>query len=141
TSLSEKLKQYLNNNGVVISAQRILKLPTFENIGNPEITATKLKEEQLRGKTYKNADDFRFIANEFEIVLKHLLAENISIGNKYRKQAIENTRKEKPIDTPQNTNLDATIEIWNSLIEHRYLDCEDGINIKTYVKETDTPYP
>lgn len=141
TSLSEKLKQYLNNNGVVISAQRILKLPTFENIGNPEITATKLKEEQLRGKTYKNADDFRFIANEFEIVLKHLLAENISIGNKYRKQAIENIRNEKPIDTPQNTNLDATIEIWNSLIEHRYLDCEDGINIKTYVKETDTPYP
>lgn len=141
TSLSEKLKQYLNNNGVVISAQRILKLPTFENIGNPEITATKLKEEQLRGKTYKNADDFHYIANEFEIVLKHLLAENISVGNKYRKQAIENTKNEIAIDSPQKTNLDATIEIWNSLIEHRYLDCEDGINIKTYVKETNTPYP
>lgn len=141
TSLSEKLKQYLNNNGVVISAQRILKLPTFENIGNPEITATKLKEEQLRGKTYKNADDFRYITNEFEIVLKHLLAENISVGNKYRKQAIKNTKNEIPIDSPQNTNLDTTIEIWNSLIEHRYLDCEDGINIKTYVKETNNPYP
>ena len=141
TSLSEKLKQYLNNNGVVISAQRLLKLPTFENISNPEITANKLKEEQLRGKTYKNADDFRYIGNEFEIVLKHLLSENISIGNKYRKQAIENAKNELPIDVPQSTKLDTTIAIWNSLIEHRYLDCEDGINIKTYVKETKIPYP
>ena len=141
TSLSDKLKQYLNNNGVVISAQRLLKLPTFENISNPEITGSKLKEEQLRGKTYKNADDFRHIGNEFEIVLKHLLSENISIGNKYRKQAIENAKNKLPIDDPKLTKLDSTIEIWNSLIEHRYLDCEDGINIKTYVKETGIPYP
>lgn len=141
TSLSENLKNYLNNNGVVISAQRILRLPTFQNISNPESTASQLKQEQIRNKTYKNVDDFRYITNEFEIVLKHLLAENISIGNKYRKKAFEDLKNGQNIEHPEKTNLDIAFEIWNSLIEHRYLDCEDGINIKTYTKDSNSSYP
>lgn len=134
TSISEKLKEYLNNNGVVISAQRILLLPLFETVSNPIVTASRLKQEQTRTKTYKDQEQFRYISSEFEIVLKHLLAENISVGNSYRKEAFEKVKNGHKIDEPQKTNLDLAFEIWNSLIEHRYLDCEDGINIKTFIK-------
>ena len=68
TSISEKLKEYLNKNGVVISAQRILLLPVFETVSNPVVTASKLKEEQTRTKTYKDANQFRFMSTEFEII-------------------------------------------------------------------------
>lgn len=141
TSISEKLKEYLNNNGVVISAQRILLLPAFETVSNPVVTASKLKKEQTRIKTYKDQDQFRFISSEFEIVLKHLLAENIAVGNKYRKDAFEKVKVGETIEAPQKTNLDLAFEIWNSLIEHRYLDCSDGINIKTFIKGEVTSYP
>jgi hypothetical protein len=40
TTLSNKFKTYLQNNGVVISAQRILLVPKFDSIANPEKTAT-----------------------------------------------------------------------------------------------------
>ncbi len=138
TLISEKLKEYLNNNGVVISAQRILLLPSFENVGNPTLTASKLKQEQTRIKTYKDQDHFHYINSEFEIVLKHLLAENIQAGNKFRKNALKNTEAELPIDSPEKTTLDLAFEIWNSLIDHRKLDCEDGINIKTYLDNGDS---
>lgn len=141
TSLSEKLKEYLNQNGVVISAQRILLLPNFESVSNPVVTAAKLKAEQTRRKTYKDKEDFRHLQNEFEIVLKHLIAENISVSNKFKKEAIQKTGNGETILVPEKTNLDIAFEIWNSLIEHRYLDCEDGITILTYVKETAVSYP
>jgi ABC-type dipeptide/oligopeptide/nickel transport system ATPase component len=141
TSISEKLKEYLNNNGVFISAQRILLLPLFETVSNPVVTASKLKKEQTRTKTYKDQDQFRYISSEFEIVLKHLLAENIAVGNSYRKEAFEKVKNGNKIDEPKKTNLDLAFEIWNSLIEHRYLDCEDGINIKTFIKGEATSYP
>ena len=42
TTLSNKFKTYLQNNGVVISAQRILLVPRFDSIANPEKTATEI---------------------------------------------------------------------------------------------------
>lgn len=37
--------------------------------------------------------------------------------------------KGEQIKSPEKTNLDTTFEIWNSLIEHRNIHCDDGINI------------
>lgn len=129
TTLSNKFKNYLQNNGVVISAQRILLVPSFDAISNPEKTATELKQYQLRDKTNKSDGEFRFLQQEFGIVLKNLLSENISAGNSYRKKAIETVKSGGNISNPESTNLDVTFQIWNSLIEHRIISCDDGINI------------
>ncbi len=129
TSLSNKFKTYLQNNGVVISAQRVLLVPDFNAISNPATTASELKQSQLRDKTNKNAQEFNQLQQEFGLVLKNLLAENIASGNYYRKQSLELVENGKPIEKPNATNLDRTFNIWNSLIEHRKIDCKDGMNI------------
>ncbi len=129
TTLSNKFKSYLQNNGVVISAQRILLVPSFDAISNPAKTANELKKWQLRDKTNKSAGEFSYLQQEFGIVLKNLLADNISAGNSYRKKAIESVNSGGNIEKPESTNLDITFQIWNSLIEHRIISCDDGINI------------
>src|SRR5699024_9817626 len=48
TTLSKKFKSYLQTNGVVISAQRILLVPDFDSIANPSSTADQLKQAQTR---------------------------------------------------------------------------------------------
>jgi len=129
TSLSNKFKMYLQNNGVVISAQRVLLVPDFNAISNPVITANELKKSQRRDKTNKNAQEFGQLQQEFGLVLKNLLAENIASGNTYRKRSLELVKKGKALEGPSVTNLDRTFKIWNSLIEHRTIDCRDGMNI------------
>ncbi|EPL7677014.1 ABC transporter ATP-binding protein [Elizabethkingia anophelis] len=140
TTLSNKFKTYLQNNGVVISAQRILLVPNFDSIANPTKTAIDLKEYQIRDKSNKSDGEFNYLQKEFGIVLKNLLADNISVGNLYRKKAIESKKSGEDIEDPQYTNLDITFEIWNSLIEHRTISCDDGINIKAKAANGD-PYP
>ena len=58
-----------------------------------------------------------------------MLADNISEGNSYRKKATESKNAGENIANPELTNLDVTFQIWNSLIEHRIISCDDGINI------------
>jgi ABC-type branched-subunit amino acid transport system ATPase component len=135
TTLSNKFKTYLQNNGVVISAQRILLVPSFDAIANPAKTASELKQYQVRDKSNKSDGEFRYLQQEFGIVLKNLLADNISAGNSYRKNAINAVKEGNKISNPESTNLDTTFQIWNSLIEHRTISCEDGINITA--KSTD----
>jgi hypothetical protein len=113
TTLSNKFKSYLKNNGVVISAQRILLVPSFDSISNPAKTANELKQSQLRDKTNKNDGEFRYLQQEFSVVLKNLLADNISEGNSFRKKAIELVKAGKEMENPRLTNLDNTFQIWN----------------------------
>lgn len=129
TTLSNKFKNYLQNNGVVISAQRILLVPSFDAISNPSKTASELKQTQIRDKSNKNAHEFSHLQQEFGLVLKNLLADNISAGNSYRKESLKLASKGEQLKSPKKTNLDITFEIWNSLIEHRNIHCDDGINI------------
>ncbi|OFX47730.1 MAG: ABC transporter ATP-binding protein [Bacteroidetes bacterium GWC2_33_15] len=129
TTLSNKFKTYLQNNGVVISAQRILLVPRLDTIANPSKTASELKQSQTRDKTNKNTDEFSYLQQEFGVVLKNLLADNIAAGNSYRKKSLELAKHGQQPELPDFTNLDKTFQIWNALIEHRTIDCEDGINI------------
>lgn len=140
TSLSEKLKGHMINNGVVISAQRILLVPDINTINNPQQTATELKQSQVRDKTNKNPRDIGHLQNEFGIVLKNLLADNIALGNKYRTEALEAANASKVIPSPPKSNLDRTLEIWNSLIDHRTLICRDGMNLNLEY-DSGQPYP
>ena len=130
TTLSNKFKNYLQKNGVVISAQRILLVPNFDAISNPATTANELKQTQIRDKSNKNAGEFNHLQQEFAVVLKNLLADNISAGNSYRKESLKLVSQGEQIKNPNPTNLDVTFDIWNSLIEHKTISCDDGINIK-----------
>lgn len=140
TSLSNKLKNYIQNNGVVISAQRILFVPTFETLHNPTKTAQELKQTQLLDKSNKDQNNFHHLHQEFGVVLKNLLADSIASGNNFRMNAIEQKKNGQEISYPPITNLDRTLEIWNSLIEHRSIKCLDGMNINVE-SETGRPYP
>jgi ABC-type cobalamin/Fe3+-siderophores transport system ATPase subunit len=140
TTLSNKFKAYLQNNGVVISAQRVLLVPKIQAIYNPQQTGPELKKYQQIDKTNKNANNFSYLQSEFEIVLKNLLSENNFIGNDYRKKSKIESDSGTSISKPPITNLDKTFDIWNSLIEHRKIDCNDGMNI-TLEFNSVTQYP
>ncbi|MCC9043592.1 ATP-binding protein [Myroides sp. M-43] len=141
TSLAEKLKINLNYNGTVVSAQRILRIPEFQSVSNKQITLDNLISNQRADKRYKNEHNFSNILNEFEIVIQHLLAENISLSTAFRSHYTEEYNKDKNLlIEPVTTKLDETIEIWNSLISHRILKCEDGMNFKTFVVGNENSY-
>ena len=97
TTLSNKFKNLLQNNGVVIPAQRILLIPDINTILNPSITADNLREIQQRDKTNKNNRDFGYLQQEFGFIINNLLAENTAYGNKYRLEALELSQEGKPI--------------------------------------------
>lgn len=140
TTLSNKFKVYLQNNGVVISAQRVLLVPTIQSITNPQQTGNDLRQYQQIDKTNKDPNNFSYLKSEFEIVLKNLLSENNFIGNDYRKKSKIEDDLGQQISKPPITNLDKTFEIWNSLIEHRKIDCLDGMNI-TLEYDSVSKYP
>ena len=135
TTLSYKLRNYLPNNGVVISAQKILVIPTFSGISNLNNTSEQLKSLQNTDKslkvtyapsTYSNATSaLNHIGSEFQILLDNLLAERSAVRNIFCDSLIQGSIN---TSVPQ-TKLDKTISIWNSLILHRKLNCEDGINL------------
>lgn len=135
TSLSNELKKYLPQNGVVIAAQKILIVPTFSGISNETTTNQKLAETQSADKTLKttystesNGNAYHIISNlglEFKVLLDNLLAERSSIRNKFCDAINDGSTN---IKVPQ-TKLDIALNIWNSLIQHRKIECSDGINI------------
>lgn len=140
TSLANHLKGYLQNNGIIVSAQRVLNIPQFNSIQNPTKTLSTLKKYQQYDKTYKSENSYGYLTNEFNIVLQNLLADNIAENNKYSKQAQLLAKESKPIPNPPISKLINAFSIWNDLIEHRVIETVDGINIVVRTKENPTHY-
>ncbi len=140
TSLANHLKGYLQNNGIIVSAQRVLNIPQFNSIQNPAKTLTELKRYQQYDKTYKSEQSYGYLHNEFNIVLQNLLADNISENNKYSKLAQELAKNNKPIPNPPTSKLIKAFSIWNELIEHRIVETVDGINIVVKTKQSSEHY-
>lgn len=138
SSLSGKFKEYLENNGVVISAQRILLIPNVNTIQNHEYAKKKLYELTNIDKTYKNESIYYQIHEEFGIILNNLIAENTVASNQYRRQSLEKSYSGEVINKPVKTKIDIALEIWNELITHRKLECNDGINFT--VKDGENSY-
>jgi energy-coupling factor transporter ATP-binding protein EcfA2 len=138
TSLVNKLKEALENNGVVIPAQKILLLDKNNTINDPLSTANELKQFQIMDKSSK-ANNINQTQKEFSAVINNLLAENNSESNKYKNLAIEQSRAKLDIPPPPQSKLYKSIEIWNSLISHRLMKCEDGFNL-TLEQPDETPY-
>ena len=146
TTLSNGLKTYLPQNGVVISAQKVLIIPTFSGISNFDITNRKLQNTQKADKSLKttystenNGNSYSILTQlggELQILLDNLLAERSAVRNKFC-DLLSNGGSDTKVPL---TKLDKTLTIWNSLIQHRTIECNDGINIMLKTSEG-TPYP
>jgi ABC-type lipoprotein export system ATPase subunit len=145
TTLSNKLKQYLPLYSVVISAQKVLIVPTFDSVSNATKTNKDLAEIQNADKslkvTYSKEFEIQNITknsvHELGTLLNNLLAKNSATVFKFNKTLCNGmVVKNKPI-----TILDKVLEIWNLLIQHRILECNDGINLSLKIINETNSYP
>ncbi|WP_061234253.1 DUF4435 domain-containing protein [Leptospira interrogans] len=127
--LSTKFKEFIKKKGVVISAQRILYTPIISNITNPENSFKQLESFQNMDKSNSYENLTQQLQQEFKVILEHLVSENIKYNNLYTLDAHVSSSNETPILPPQTTNLNKLIKIWNELITHISISCEDGMNI------------
>jgi len=77
------------------------------------------------------------VGGEFQILLDNLLAERSVVRNKY----FDQLQNGQVINDIPVTKLDKALTIWNSLIQHRTLECTDGINITLKPLMTSNSYP
>jgi len=147
TTLSNDLKKYLPNTGVVISAQKVLIIPTFSGVSNFNNTNKKLQSSQVADKSLKvtfstenNGNAYHILSQlggEFQVLLDNLLAERSVIRNQFC-DALQKGGKETSVPM---TKLDKALKIWNSLIQHRIMECDDGINITLKSLTESNHYP
>ena len=152
TTLANKLKQTLNvEDGIVIPAQKLLVVPTFDNIPTYKAEKDPFNKYQRRilddKRTFsaKNQDDFPYeLAREYGSEYRRVLALLIAERNAKRNEIIDN-KEERSLFVKEEfkTTIDTVIEIWNDLIPHRTMfidpDCnliikykDDKGNEKTY---------
>ncbi len=150
TTLANTLQKSLNvKDGIVIPAQKLLIIPTFSSTPNYAATAERYNQYQreiLDDKQTFNVskeDDFPYSAarqygSEFKNVLATLYSERMSKRNQFC-DAIE--RGEKPTKQELQSVLDRVINIWNFLIEHRSLQCDDSNNLVLTGEGIEGNYP
>lgn len=124
TLLADNLKSQIENNGVVISAQRVLVVPVINEIQSLISAAANLKSSQNANKANKDNTLNESIQQEFKFLLAGIIADNAASNNKLKKEL-----RIGPINEIPTTRLEKLIMIWNSLFKHRTIACEDGINI------------
>lgn len=126
TSLADNLRASLNNNGLVISAQRVLFIPVIESIPSPHLSEKRWNEMNKRSRTFKDIDDFLEIKEEFGFVLGNLIAKHCAYAIK---------QLENPGNVRRLSELENTLKIWNEVFEHRKLRLIDGITLKVFAGE------
>lgn len=151
TTLANNLKNTLNiQDGIVIPAQKLLLVPTFEGI--PTLKSEKelfLKYQNKildDKKTFvaKNKDDIPYsISQEYGSEYRNVLALLIAERNFMRNEGIEHKEEGSAFHRIEfKTTIDTVIDIWNDLIRHRTMgidsDCSlfisytDGKEVKSY---------
>lgn len=150
TTLANTLQKSLNvKDGIVIPAQKLLIIPTFSSTPNYTVTAETYKQYQreiLDDKQTFNAskeDDIpwettRQYGSEFKKVLAALYSERMAKRNKFC-DAYE--RGEELTSQQLQSVLDVVINIWNFLIEHRTLQCDDSNNLVLTGEGVNGSYP
>ena len=150
TTLANTLQKSLNvKDGIVIPAQKLLIIPTFSSTPNYTATAETYKQYQreiLDDKQTFNAskeDDIpwgttRQYGSEFKKVLAALYSERMAKRNKFC-DAYE--RGEELTSQQLQSVLDVVINIWNFLIEHRTLQCDDSNNLILTGEGVNGSYP
>lgn len=139
TSLANFLKKKLDiRDGIVIPAQKLLILPKF--INTPNLDNVKLYFEQYQNDILddkitfnaKEISDFEYslskrYGSEMVSVLGYLLGECQAFINRGARK-IKKGHKVAAGDI--RCTLDDVMDIWNELIEHRLLDCNENNSLK-----------
>ena len=147
TSLANLLKRTLDiRDGIVIPAQKLLIIPKFSN--TPNLASTKTYFEQYQNDILsdkvtfdaKRMDDFDYTltqryGSEMVKVLGILLGERQVMINR---GAAKIKDGQNIVFNDIRSTLDDVMAIWNGLIEHRQLDCDENNLLK--IKYEDTSY-
>jgi energy-coupling factor transporter ATP-binding protein EcfA2 len=119
TSLAKHFITRIKNNGILISAQRVLILPAYDSIRSYTTTADHVKSIQLPSEELMNRENF---AEEFGILIEHLLADDA--------RALKQNRSQRDNPLPPPTKLQVLLMMWNSLFSHLQISLPDDINIE-----------
>lgn len=133
--------------GIVIPAQKLLIIPTFDSIPSLEKSMSDYKNFEARtidNKTTYNeysSPSYDGYALDYKYILSTFFAEKISIQDIIYKDFNEkgSNANMKRDDYPF-MKLEKAINIWNFLIEHREMFCDDN-NLKIKVKGSLEEYP
>ena len=148
TTLANNLKKTLNSlDGIVIPAQKLLLVPTFNSI--PTLKAEKSPFSEYQKKilddkrtfTAKDQNDFPYdIAKEYGSEYRKVLALLIAERNAKRNSVIDNKAEGTVFHKEEfKTTIDVVIDIWNDLIPHRTMSLDADCNlIISYVEDGET---
>lgn len=147
TSLANLLQKSLNvSDGIVIPAQKLLIFPTFANTPNFASARTHFEKYQkyisndkvsfdAKGMEDYDWTSTKSYASEMVKIMGMLLGERQVCINR----ASSRYKQGEQVPTRDFMGvLDDVIDIWNSLIEHRTLMCNDNNELK--IKYNDTVY-
>ncbi len=135
-SIREKIES--TDNGIVIPAQKILIFPTYDYIPtfkSAQSIYQSRQKEILNDKQTFNAsksDDIPYdltkkYGSEMKILVSALLGERIARRDEY----CSSIQDGDVVDIRRfRSNLDDVICIWNNLIQHRELFCDNSGNLK-----------
>ena len=153
TTFANSIRKELENtdNGIVISAQKMLIFPTYDFIptyNSAYSTFLNRQKEILDDKqTFRasKSDDIPYdlvkkYGAEMSVLVSALLGERFARRNEY----CSTVQTGDIVDTNIfKSTLDEVIDIWNNLIEHRTLFCDNSGNLKIkYFKHDKTKeYP
>ena len=148
STLASNIKYNFNEKiGIVIPAQKLLIIPTFDSVPNLEKSISDYKSFDINTidskPTYNSSQygslpyegyglDYKYILNTFFAEKTH--TESV-IHRKLKENNYENIEEYPPI------KLDKAINIWNFLIEHREMFYDDNNNLKIRVKDGSEEYP
>lgn len=127
--LSRRFRKELSTGGLVIAAQRILRIPKLNTITSAEKTFSDLKASQSKDKFSRTDVEINSLQQEFELALKNLFSQQHVQNQFYRNQSKQRFKSGMALRPPDDTLLDRTISIWNRLLPHREISCRDGMNV------------
>ena len=142
-SIRENLEK--TDNGIVIPAQKLLIFPTYDFVPTYKSayeTFQNRQKEILDDKQTFNASNSNDIpyeitqkyGSEMRILVSALLGERIARRNEY----CSSIHTGDIVDTNKfKSKLDEVLEIWNNLIEHRTLFCDNSGNLKIKYSNND----
>lgn len=139
TTFANSIRQELEktNNGIVIPAQKLLIFPTYSSIPLSKTAYEDFEKRQKvhldDKKTYTAAknDDYPYTlakeySEELRILVSALIAERLDRRNSY----CSNIKDGDTVSVKDfKSTIDEVIDIWNFLIEHRFLECDSSCTL------------
>lgn len=144
-SIREQLEK--TDNGIVIPAQKLLVFPTYNSIptyksafADYESRQKVCLDDKQTFKAEKNDDYPYSLSKQYSEELRILVSALISERLERRNNFCSNAQEGDIIHLDDfKSNIDEVIEIWNHLIEHRTLLCDNLGNLQ--IECEDEKYP